>query len=381
MLMRYFLWAGLALVILPLAGFGLWLATLPAALAAFSPPPVSQAETDAMLAALKPSKRARPLVAIVGLNDATETTDYLMPMGILRRADIADVVMLSTGPGPVRLYPALTVEADATIEAFDAGHPEGADYVIVPAMSRDDDPAVTAWLRKQAAGGAVIITICAGAKVAAAAGLLDGRRATTHWYYLKDLLGGRPSIRYVADRRMVMDRGVATTTGITASMPMMLTLVEAIAGRDKAQAVARNLGLARWDARHDSSAFRLTRSFAATVLGNRFAVWGHERFGIALEPGLDEVSLALVADAWSRTYRSRIELLATSTGAVTTRGGVRLLPDRVGPADKHLPHEWAGKRPAEALDEALQSIGARYGQATAQIVAMQLEYPRLGTGS
>lgn len=378
---RYLIWAGLALVTLPLAGFGLWLATLSAEPTAFSPPTVPRAETDAMLAALKPPKRARPLVAIVGLNDATETTDYLMPTGILRRADIADVVMLSTKPGPVRLYPALTVEADTTIEAFDAHHSEGPDYVIVPAMSRDDDPVVTAWLRRQAQGGAVIIAICAGSKVVAAAGLLDGRRATTHWYYLKDLLGSRSSIRYVADRRVVVDRGVATTTGITASMPMMLTLVEAIAGRDKAETVARDLGLKRWDARHDSSAFRLTRLFAATVLANRVAVWGHERFDITLEPGLDEVSLALVADAWSRTYRSRVKLFATSMGSVAARGGVRLLPDRVTAAGKRLPHEWASKRPAEALDEALRSIEARYGQATAHVVAMQLEYPRSGAGS
>lgn len=379
--MRYLIWAGLAFIALPVAGIGLWLATLPATSAAFSPAPVPQAETDAMLIALKPPKRARPLIAVVGLNDATETTDYLMPTGILRRADIADVVTLSTGPGPVKLYPALTVEADTTIEAFDARHPEGANYVIVPAMSRDDDPAVMVWLRKQAEHGAVIIAICAGAKVAAAAGLLDDRRATTHWYYLGDLLKHYPSIRYVADRRMVVDRGVATTTGITASMPMMLTLVEAIAGRDKAEALARDLGVGRWGAQHDSRAFRLTRPFAATVLANGLAIWSHDRFGIPLEPGLDEVSLALVADAWSRTYRSRVELFAASSAAVTTRGGVRLLPDRVTAArsGERLPFA-ANTRPAKALDEALQDIGARYGQATAHIVAMQLEYPQRGTG-
>ena len=88
--------------------------------------------------------------------------------------------MLATGPGPVQLFPVLKVETDATIAEFDAAHPAGADYVIVPAMGRDDDPAVLAWLKLQAEKGAVIIGICAGAKVVAAAGLLDGKRATTH---------------------------------------------------------------------------------------------------------------------------------------------------------------------------------------------------------
>jgi transcriptional regulator GlxA family with amidase domain len=112
----------------------------------------------------------------------------------------------------VQLYPALQVEPDATIAYFDAAHPAGADYVIVPAMSRDDDPAVIGWLQEQSRKGARIIGICAGAKVVGAAGLLDGRRATTHWYYLAQMLKRSPSIDYAPDRRMVADGDVVTTT-------------------------------------------------------------------------------------------------------------------------------------------------------------------------
>ena len=54
-------------------------------------------------------------------------------------------------------------------------------------------------------------------------------------------------------------------------MPMMLTLIEAIAGRDKAEAVGRDLGLAQWDARHASAAFTFTRPFALTAIGNTLA--------------------------------------------------------------------------------------------------------------
>ena len=210
-----------------------WILSLPLAPTLTGAPPIAKEEADATLTALKPPKRQRPLIAIIGINDATEVTDYLMPYGILRRADVADVVMLATEPGPVKLYPALRVEPQATVAEFDARHPEGSDYVIVPAMSRDDDPAVLAWLRSQAAKGAMIIGVCAGAKVVGAAGLLDGKRATTHWYFVKELREKHPSITYVADRRLVVDHGVATTTGVTASMPISLTLIEAIAGRDE----------------------------------------------------------------------------------------------------------------------------------------------------
>jgi putative intracellular protease/amidase len=373
---RRSLWSGVGVVGAVGAIGGAWMLSLPSAREFTSQPLVGPSESEALLAALKPSQPQRPVVAIVGINDETETTDYLMLYGILRRADVADVVLLATRPGPVSLFPALRVEPHATVAAFDKEHPDGADYVIVPAMSRDDDPLVLNWLEGQAGKGALIVGVCAGAKVVAAADLLDGKRATTHWYYLKELLTKHPAVRYVADRRIVVDDRVATTTGITASMPMALTLVEAIAGRETAAAIGRDIGVMDWNARHDSRAFQFTRPFAATAIRNRLAFWNRETFGIELLPGIDEVSLALVADAWSRTYRSRAVTFAPTAAARESANGVRVVPDTVKPgwpATTRLPP--IDPQPAKALDGALQAIRARYGARTSEFVAMQLEYP------
>jgi transcriptional regulator GlxA family with amidase domain len=377
------MWTGLGVAILLfLAVGGGWLFSLPASPGADSAPPVPEAELRAMHEALRPPKRQRPLIATIAINDATETTDYLMPYGVLKRADVADIVALATSPGPVKLFPALTVEPDATIAQFDAQYPDGADYVIVPAMSRDDDPQVLQWIRQQAAKGATIIGVCAGAKVVAAAGLLDGKSATTHWYYLKGMLRRHPQISYVADRRVVVDERVATTTGVSASMPMALTLIEAIAGREKADEVARGLGMPHWSVRHDSSAFGFTRPFAATALINSMALWNREQLGVPLRAGVDEVSLALVADAWSRTYRSQALTYAAGGQPVETGHGMRVIPDRLvasWPAGESVP-DTESLKPAQALDQALAGIADRYGDDTAELVAMQLEYPWRGAG-
>lgn len=377
MSLRILLWSGVGIVALLTVAAAGWLLSLPSASLAAVQPAIDAKEAEAMLTALKP-KRQRPLIAIIGVNDGTETTDYLMPYGILRRADVADVVALATQPGPVQLHPALRVEPDATTAVFDAQHPEGADYVIVPAMMRDDDPDVLTWIRAQSAKGAMVIGVCVGATVVGASGLLDGRRATTHWYSLSELRQKHPTIRYVADRRYVVDGNVATTTGITASMPMMLTLIEAIAGRDKAEAVARDLGLDHWDARHDSGAFKFTRPFALTAIGNTLAFFNHEQLGIPLTTGMDEVSLALTADAWSRTFRSGAVTFAAKDGAVVSRAGIRILPDQVAsdwPADRRV-SAMRDMPSAKALDRTLEDITARYGARTTDLVAMQLEYPR-----
>lgn len=377
---RLILWSGLGIAVLLLAIGGAWILSLGSPPARRTPPPIPQQEAEATLAALKPPKRQRPLIAVVGINDATEATDYLMPYGILRRSGVADVTLLATEPGPVKLYPALQVAPQATVAEFDAQYPEGADYVIVPAMSRDDAPAILDWLKAQAARRATIIGVCAGAKVVAEAGLLEGKRATTHWYYVEELREKHPTIQYVADRRLVADRGVATTTGISASMTMSLFLIEAIAGRERAEATGRDIGLAGWDARHDSQAFRFTRPFALTAAGNTAAFWNREQLGIELTPGMDEVSLALVADAWSRTFRSRAVTFSRMGDAQQSRNGVRIVPDKTAtnwPAEHLLP-AIGDRQPARALDEALHGIATRYGIRTADLVATQLEYPKRG---
>ncbi len=374
--------AALGVAALALAGFGAWIVSLPPAPAAAAAPAIPREEGAAALAALRPPKRGRPVVAIVGINDATEVTDYLLPYGILKRADVAEVVALATGPGPVKLYPALTVEPDATLAEFDARHPEGADYVVVPQMEPNDDAAALAWIRGQAEKGATVIGVCAGAVIVGKAGLLDGKRATTHWYYVGRLRDENPKTRYVADRRLVVDRGIATTTGVTASAPMALTLVEAIAGREKAASVARDLGIAAWDARHASAAFRFNRRFALTVLGNVLAFWNRETLGIELAAGIDETSLALVADAWSRTYRSRAVTFSAGAGAVESRSGIRIIPDETRadwPAARLLP-AIGDRPPMQALDDALEAIAERYGQRTTDVVAMQLEYTGASRG-
>jgi len=378
---RKLLWGGLgAAAVFAAVGAAAgtaWIVSLPGQPRPAGAPPVPAAETAALLAGLRPRRPGvRPLVAVIGINNATEVTDYLMPYGILSRADVADVIALATEPGWMSLFPALTVAPQATTAEFDRSHPAGADYVVVPAMSRDDDPAALAWIARQAALGATVIGVCAGAKVVAAAGLLGRGRATTHWYNVGELRRKHPTVDYVADRRLVVDHGVATTTGISASMPAMLFLIEAIGGRSRAQAVADQLGVRQWDARHESSAFVFSRPFALTAIRNTLALWGRETFGIELKPGLDPVALALVADAWSRTYRSKAVTFAGEPGAVETLGGLRIGPDRVtrsfaaGPVLPSL----AGRAPAEVLEATLAAIAARYGCDTARFVSMQLEY-------
>lgn len=328
--------------------------------------------------ALPPPKagRARALVVLMADNAGTETTDLIVPFGVIREADVADAVVVATAAGPVALMPALRIAPDMTMTQFDAAHPAGADVLVVPAMHEDDNPALVAFVRAQADKGAVIVSICEGAWIAARAGVFDGRQAATHWYAFDRIAGQFPRAIWVRDRRFVVDGPVMSTTGVSASIPASLALVEALAGHDVAAATARRLGVETWDAQHSSSMFVLTASRVARIAGNWLAFWRHETFDIPLAEGVDEIALALSADAWSRTYMSRV-VATHGSSAVRSRRGLQLLSDGIS-APGHPVLMLPAAAPAAALDLALKDIAARYGEPTADVVALQLETPRSG---
>jgi len=332
---------------------------------------MSESGKQAFVEAMKPRHPGRPVVAVLALNEGTETTDLLLPHAVLQRSGLVDVRIVAPRPGAVVLYPALQVEGAQDLAGFDRAHPAGADYVIVPAMQVDDDPAVTAWLRQQADRGARVIGVCSGALVVGRAGLLDGRRFAGHWYDRRTLQR-YPGATHVPHQRYVVDRGVATTTGITASVPAMLALVEAIGGRDKAQALATELGVASWDPAHDSAPFGLTAGRAWGYMLDKAAFWRGERWRVEVQDGSDDIALALVTDAWSRTGRVSVE--AAAAGPVRLKSGLVLMAQPASDEAPRLPLSPTLK-PVQQLDRTLCEIAERYGAARRDWVMQEMEYP------
>ena len=102
-------------------------------------------------------------------------------------------------------------------------------------------PAFHDWLRRRAKRVRRIGSVCSGAFVLAAAGLLEGRRVTTHWLYAADLARRYPNVEVDANPIWVQDGNVYTSAGITAGMDLSLALVEEDHGSELALAVARHL--------------------------------------------------------------------------------------------------------------------------------------------
>ncbi len=172
------------------------------------------------------------------LYDRFTALDAIGPYEILSRLPGARVTFVAERAGLVRTDTRqLAVNADATLAEL----PEPA-IVLVPGgpgqSALMQDGPVHGWLRAAHEHSTWTTSVCTGSLILAAAGLLDGRRATSNWQALEEL---RELGADVIEERVVFDGKLATSAGVTAGIDMALALAARIAGDQVAQAI--QLGL------------------------------------------------------------------------------------------------------------------------------------------
>ncbi|GHK02153.1 transcriptional regulator [Streptomyces sp. Y2F8-2] len=180
---------------------------------------------------------------LVVLFDGVQSLDVTGPVEVfagaeLRRPGSYRLVTASLDGGPVRTSSGLTLAADHALSDAPAPH-----TLIVPGGqgSRHPDERLLDWLREHGPRADRLVSVCTGAVLLARAGLLDGRRATTHWAYCDTLARHHPEIEVDPDPIYVRDGHVATSAGVTSGIDLALALVEEDLGRDTALTIARHL--------------------------------------------------------------------------------------------------------------------------------------------
>lgn len=170
------------------------------------------------------------------LFEGVQSLDVTGPLEVFGAAGGYRVTTASAGGEPVRTSSGLRLTPD---------HPLGSapDTLVVPGGqgTRTPQPEVVAWLRAHGAEPHRIMSVCTGAFLLAEAGLLDDRRATTHWQYCDSLAGRHPRVEVDPEPIFVRDGRIATSAGVTTGIDLALALVEEDRGRETALAIARGL--------------------------------------------------------------------------------------------------------------------------------------------
>jgi transcriptional regulator GlxA family with amidase domain len=199
-----------------------------------------------------PGPRKTRTVAILAL-PGVQLLDVSGPLDVFAEANVQAqpqaaaayrLQVIAARPGPIRSSSGIRVLADTTIGG-ERGSSEKFDTLLVAgcpnAAEVSADARVLEWLRRTAPHLRRYGSVCSGAFVLAAAGLLDGRRVTTHWAVAERLAQAFPKVSVDPDAIHVRDGRVRTAAGVTAGLDLALALVEEDLGREIALRVAAQL--------------------------------------------------------------------------------------------------------------------------------------------
>ena len=223
------------------------------------------------------------------------------------------------------------------------------------------DVAVLHWVRARAKRARRIASVCTGAFLLAAAGLLNGRRAATHWMHCAELARRYPAIRVEPDPIFVRDGAIWTSAGVTAAIDLALALVEEDVGRSLALAVARHLVMF------------LKRPGGQTQFSTVLSLQGAEdRFGALhswmVERLADDLSVPSLARKVGMSERSFSRRYVEATGITPARAveRLRLEAARHLLSDTRLPVKRIAARCGFGSEETLRRSFVRLLAATPQ---------------
>ncbi|MFJ6719104.1 GlxA family transcriptional regulator [Streptomyces sp. NPDC091259] len=247
-------------------------------------------------------------------------------------------------PDPVALPGGLTLTPDRGLDWL-----AEADLVVVPALAEPDDPSpgpVLAALREAHARGVPVAALCAGAFVLAEAGLLEGRRAVTHWWLAPRLAARYPGTLVEEAPLYVEDGGIWTSAGVASGIDLCLHLVREAHGAEVAAAVARSM-----------------------VTGP-FRTGDHAQYLDRPTPAADRTAEALAA-VRERALRRLHEPLDVATLAGWAGMSPRSFARHFAAATGTTPHKWllghrldAARRLLERTDHPVPEVARRAGFAS-----------------
>jgi transcriptional regulator GlxA family with amidase domain len=307
-------------------------------------------------------------IEILAFEDV-QLLDVAGPLQVFASAN--DLAAAAGNPHPYELAveaerPLVTASAGLGLAAQALPEPDAPlDTLIVAGgfgvLAACENAALIAWIRARAAAARRIGSVCTGAFLLATAGLLDGRRAVTHWRRCAEFARRFPAVRLEPDPIFVRDGNIWTSAGITAGIDLALALVEADLGQPSALAVARQLVVFL---KRPGGQAQFSATLALQHSDARF-----ERLHAWIADNLQgDLSVAALADAAAMSERSFVRHYRRATGTTPARAIERMRVEAARRVlERGLPVKRAAARCGFGSEETMRRSFLRLLGATPQV--------------
>ena len=345
--------------------------------------------------------RSKPTAVILVSNEGTEPTDLLVPYEVFSASDRFNVYTVAPKRQISPLLGGVDIIPHFSFEELDATLASGPDLIIIPAVHNPKNPALVQWIIEHNTENTVILSICEGARLLAATGLLENHQATTHSRAIASLKKQYPNTDWVKGVQYLEDGNIITSPGVvTGAMNGSLYTLSRFAGEKTAKDVANQLHYPLTE----STKFEptsLTLSDTVWLLTAAYG-WRKQTIGVFVDDGIGEIDLTSVLDTYPRSFAARVTSVASERKIFRSRHGLALVPrndftappqlDRILVLDNHAHKgldDWAkdnyqldieylsslsNDSDEFVFDPILRDLEQQENQPLAQVVAKTMEY-------
>jgi transcriptional regulator GlxA family with amidase domain len=274
-----------------------------------------------VIPAVSPVKDASQRAAILLSNSGTEITDLLGPASILHHAGFETFTV-----APER-RPSITTGAVNVLPDYAFENAPAASVLVIPAVLDPDNEKLISWVKVRAASSNEVLVLGEGARLAAAAGILKGLKATSHFLALDDLRQTYPDTDWQKGARAVHSGKIITSAGVTASIDATLLLVEALRGEKARAEIQKNLSIP--SGMTEIPGGLKPSDYLSLFIEGGFD-WNKAQVAVALFSGMEDLALAASLDALPRALNARvftIDAAKMDFSPVKTSSGITLYPN------------------------------------------------------
>ncbi|HEY3545370.1 MAG TPA: DJ-1/PfpI family protein [Propionicimonas sp.] len=320
------------------------------------------------------------VVAVVLGRSGSDTADAFAPFEVFGSSPAFSVYTVADSLEPAPMEGGLSVVPSYTFDDVAAGTAPAPDVIVVPAVNSPAGPeeqAARDFVTRQFRDGGRVLGICAGSRLLAASGVLDGLRATSHWSRISALEASNPAVTWIRGQRYVQDGRVTTTGGVTSSIAGSLKVMADLAGAAEATRVGTLINYPGWSL--DAPSAMPAQSFAVgdvPVLANAAFPWGRPTIDVQLEDGVGEIDAAAVFEVYSYSQAASATALS-KTGEITTRHGLLVRTAAIGLPKREVvvPGSVTSRGGLHGFDAAFEQLSRTTGPTVVKSISKMLEYP------
>lgn len=336
----------------------------------------------------------KPTAIVLMSRQGTEVTDLMVPYQLLKMSDLFNVYTVAAEKKPIGVNGGIDLLPELSIQDLGLLLKDAPDVVVVPAVHDPGNQELITWIRHWYSADAHILSICEGARLVAASGILDGKKATSHFFALEDLGDQFSKVDWKSGIRYITDERITSSAGVTAAYDATMALIREFGNSELVNSIAADIS---YDSRVANNVEFDGADFLK-ALGNIVSPWGRTNQAIWVTDGIDESVLSAALDSYPRTLEIDQVTVADSRRIIRTKHGLQLIPrlslNDLPEVDRilALSPEDAEKFKLQSFDRdskvytltaqgkfgfsrVLNDIGHRYGELSKQLVAKQLEYP------